>query len=123
MGFIGLGGGETVGVTKYLGTDRALLPSWLVTLGVIMADKGGGIIEVSLMRLDPINGFFISEKIFCKLGLSISSKLMLLLLLVILSKFSLGRVLLTSLSLAEAAAESLLDMGGPIDVGLRGNGW
>lgn len=32
------GGGSDV---KYLGTNFALLPSWLVTLGVMMAESGG----------------------------------------------------------------------------------
>ena len=50
-GLIGLGGGDTVG--KYLGTDRALFPSCFVTLGVIIADNGGGIMEDSLLPAAP----------------------------------------------------------------------
>ena len=55
MGLIGLGGGETTG--KYLGINRAVFPSCWLTFGVIIADKGGGIIASS-----P-KGLIISEKI------------------------------------------------------------
>ena len=39
---------------EYLGTDRLLLPSWLDTRGVMMAEKGAGILSLE-------NGSFISR--------------------------------------------------------------
>ena len=58
-GVIGVVG--VIGAPKYFGAaNLELFPSWSLFLGVIIADKGGGI------PIDPLRGSFISRNIESK---------------------------------------------------------